>query len=70
MDGDISATAGSDRITGAFVDSAGMQADGAMISSGGAITIGANNLYSVQQTTGDGNRCCSLRCGRQRHINS
>ena len=55
VDGDISATAGSDRITGAFVDSAGSAADGATISSGGAITIGANNLYSVQQTTGDGN---------------
>ena len=55
VDGDITATAGSDRITGAFVDSADSAADGASITSGGAITILATNLYDVQQTTGDGN---------------
>src|SRR5208337_4344982 len=55
VDGDITATGGSDRITGAYVDAADSAADGASISSGGIITIVATNLYDVQQTTGEAN---------------
>jgi len=55
VDGYVSGTAGSDRVTGAFVDSADNAADAVTITAGGTITIGANNSYDVQQTTGDGN---------------
>ena len=55
VDGEITAIAASDRVTGAFVDSADSAADAASITSGGAITIDATNDYDVQQTTGDAN---------------
>ena len=50
----MTAPAGTDRVTGAFIDSAPNAAGAASISASGAINVTASNTYSVQQTTGNG----------------
>ena len=55
IDADLTAAAGADRVTGAFIDPATDAAQAASISASGAINVTSSNTYDVQQTTGDAN---------------